>query len=111
VIREGKVVSPTIVIILKVGEAINIKILDGIKIIVHPICKVLFQQQQPLYPLDTEKLNKSEDTSEKFMKAIMASHENNMATTINIDVYVRNDCLNKRGVELFYQRFSQILAS
>jgi len=44
------------------------------------------QQQQPLYPSDTERLNKSEDTLEKFMKATMASHKNNMTTSRNIDI-------------------------
>jgi len=36
-IKEGKVASPTI--ILKVGEAIKIKILGGSKRMVHPISK------------------------------------------------------------------------
>jgi len=35
------VVSPTIIIILKVGEAIRIKILGENKIMVHPTSKVL----------------------------------------------------------------------
>jgi len=43
-------VSPTTIIILKVGEAIKIKILGGIKIVVHPIIKV-FSNNNNLYIL------------------------------------------------------------
>ena len=58
---------------------------------VHPTSKVLSnnnQQQQPLYPSVPETLNKFEDTLEKFMKAIMASQENNMAVIRNIEIQV-----------------------
>jgi len=44
------------------------------------------QQQQPLYPSDTARLNKLEDTVEKFIKVIMASQKNNMATIRNIEI-------------------------
>ena len=45
------------------------------------------QQQQPLYPSVTERLNKFEDILEKFLKATtMASEENNMAVIKNREI-------------------------
>jgi len=44
------------------------------------------QQQQPIYPSDTKRLKKLEDTLEKFMKATMANHENKMATIRNMEI-------------------------
>jgi len=44
------------------------------------------QQQKPLYLLVTKRLNKLEDTVENFIKATMASQENNMATIRNIEI-------------------------
>jgi len=45
------VVSPTIIIILKVGEAIGIKILGGKKIMVHLISKVISKGNNNNNPL------------------------------------------------------------
>jgi len=45
------VVSPTSIIILKIREAIRIKILGGIKIVVHPIIKVLSNNNNNPYIL------------------------------------------------------------
>jgi len=45
------VVSPTTIIILKVRESIRIKILGGIKIVVHPTSKVLFNSNNNPYIL------------------------------------------------------------
>jgi len=45
------VVSPTKIIILKVEEAIKIKILGGIKIVVHPKTKVLYNNNNNPYIL------------------------------------------------------------
>jgi len=80
VIKEGKLVSPTTIIILKVKEAIKIKILGGSSNKQGP-----FQQQQPLYPSVTERLNKFGDTLENFMKATMASQKNNIDAIRNIE--------------------------
>jgi len=44
------------------------------------------QQQQPNYPSIPKRMNKLEDTLEKFMKAIKASHQNNMATIKNMEI-------------------------
>jgi len=49
--QEGKVVSPTTIIILKVGEAIRIKILGGTNIVVHPTSKVLSNNNNNPYIL------------------------------------------------------------
>jgi len=46
------------------------------------------QQQQSNYPFVPERLNKLEYTLEKFMKATMASQENNMAAIRNIETQV-----------------------
>jgi len=51
------VVSPTTIIIFKVGEAIRIKILGGNKIIVHPINKVSSNKQGPLPTTTTTQLS------------------------------------------------------
>jgi len=81
------VVSPTTIIILKVEEAIKIKILGGIKITVHPTTKVLSNNNNnPLYPSIPERLNKFEHTMEKFMKVIVANQENNMIAIRNIEI-------------------------
>jgi len=47
-----------------------------------------FQQQQPLYHLALERLNKIEDTLEKFVKDTLASQENNMTTIKNLETQV-----------------------
>jgi len=44
------------------------------------------EQQQPFYPSVTKRLNKIEDTLEKFMQATMASQENNMETIRNMEI-------------------------
>jgi len=46
------------------------------------------KQQLPSYPSVTERLNKLEDTWEKFMKATMANQRNNMATIRNMEIQI-----------------------
>ena len=50
------------------------------------------QQQQLLYVSVPEILNKLEDALEKFMKATMASQENNITTIRNIETQVGQIC-------------------
>jgi len=67
------VASPTITIILKVGEAIKIITFGWKQDHGSSNKKGPFQQQQqPNYPFVPERINKLEDCLEKFMKAIMA---------------------------------------